>query len=47
MNRKLLLADDVKQIIIETDEDEPVILATIGDTVETAEGYRVHVIIED
>jgi hypothetical protein len=47
LSKKTLLADDVKQMIIETDEENPVTIANIGDDVNLADGYRVRVILEN
>lgn len=47
MSKKTLLADDVKQMIIETDDENPVTIANIGDDVNLADGYRVRVILEN
>ena len=37
------LADGVEYIIIETDEDEPTLIATIDKTVTPEQGYRIRV----
>ena len=44
---KLFLAKDISEIIIETDEENPVTIATIGDVLSSEAGYRIRVRFED
>lgn len=37
------LADDVKEIIVETDENDPKTIAIISDVLKPNNGYRVRV----
>lgn len=37
------LAEDIKEITIETDEKDPKVIARIGEVLSPSEGYRVKV----
>ena len=43
IRESLYLADGVEYIIVETDEDEPTLIATIDKTVTPEQGYRIRV----
>lgn len=47
MENKLFLADDIHKIVVETDEENPVTIATIGDVLVPEDGYRIRVSFED
>lgn len=41
------LKEDIKEIIVETDEKEPKVIARINDILSPSEGYRVRVKFKD
>ena len=45
--QKNYLASDVQSIVIETDEKNPVTIATIDDVLSPAAGYRIRIKFED
>ena len=42
-NESNYLKDDVKEIIVETDENDPKTIAIISDVLKSSNGYRVRV----
>lgn len=42
-NESNYLKDDVKEIIVETDENDPITIAIISDVLKPSNGYRVRV----
>ena len=44
---ELFLANDIREIIIETDEKDPKIIARINEILSPSEGYRVRVKFND
>lgn len=42
-NKSNYLKDDIEEIIIETDENNPIAIAIISDVLKPSNGYRVRV----
>lgn len=45
--QKNYLANDVRSIVVETDEKNPVTIATIDNVLSPADGYRIRIKFED